>query len=70
MSTYYAIVSDDNTGPAVGVGTTKEEAWADAAEWAGPGRDGYKAVEITAASFAAIKGGNPDAVVRVADTNE
>lgn len=58
--TYIAIIAEDKSGPAYGVGTTEAEARNEAREY-GFGDDGI-AIEITEDSYNAIKGGNPDAV--------
>lgn len=58
--TYIAIIAEDKSGPAYGVGTTEDEARAEAREY-GFGEDGI-AIEITKESFEAIRDGNPDAV--------
>lgn len=61
--TYYAVIASDNSGPALGIGTTPFEAWDDACEWAGvTGTDDVWVVEITPESYARIANGNPDAV--------
>ena len=57
---FIAIIADDKSGPAYGIGTTEAEARADAAE-SGFGAEGI-AIEITEESYNAIRAGNPDAV--------
>lgn len=57
---YIAIIADDKSGPAYGVGTTEQEARSMAAE-SGFGDEGI-AVEITEESYNTILAGNPDAV--------
>lgn len=53
-----AIVNEDKSGPAYGVGKTEIEARKDAAKW---GFTGGVAVEITEECYARILAGNPDA---------
>jgi hypothetical protein len=57
-----AIIKDDDTGPALGVGATEESAWLDAEHWAGEDcRPGHKCIRIFNHTYKAIKRGNPDA---------
>lgn len=58
---YIAIVNEDETGPALGVGTSVEAAWYDAGIWGIKDRDGCKAVGIRRETYEAIRAGNPDA---------
>lgn len=65
----YAIVASDKSGPALGIGTSEQGAWADAEEWCadkeGLDPDGLTCIEITDASYVKILDGNPDAVEEV-----
>lgn len=61
---YYAITAADGSGPALGVGCTKDEAWRDAERWAGMvdrHGQGWVCREITDDSFQRVMAGNPDA---------
>lgn len=68
---YYAIVAADRSGPAYGVGESPDEAWKHTAVSGTPfpnaGETQTVAVEITPMSYAAVKAGNPDAWLAVAD---
>lgn len=66
---YYAIVKNEGlngSGPALGIGTSKVEAWKDCQNWtdltpenfAG---DEYRCIEITEESFEHVQNGDPDA---------
>jgi len=61
---FYAILSKDTSGPALGVGITWSEAWKDAYTFANEdsGWESYEPREITESSYQRIKAGNPDAV--------
>lgn len=61
MKTYIAIVADDKSGPAYGVGETESEARASAADSGFDETDGI-AIEITEDSYNRIQAGDPDAV--------
>lgn len=58
---WYAVVEQDASGPALGLGRTENEAWAEAME-CGTNRHGLKVVEITAESAEQIIAGNLDNV--------
>tara|TARA_R100001244_G_scaffold105775_2_gene78474 strand:+ start:2100 stop:2288 length:189 start_codon:yes stop_codon:yes gene_type:complete len=57
----YAIISEDISGPAYGIGTTEAAARINAVE-SGFRKDAGISVEITEASFLAIEAGDPDAI--------
>jgi hypothetical protein len=60
---YYAVVNEDGSGPAFGIGTTPRHAELDAKKWTDM-LDGTKVVEITPEAHAAVTAGNPDAWTR------
>lgn len=62
---YYAIIAPDGDGPAWGIGHTPSGACSDCLQW-GFDPAGGRVIEITAASYAAIEEGNPDAWKAVA----
>lgn len=60
---HVAILAEDGSGAALGVGRTEAEAWAEAEEWTGsPDRVGLAAFPVSPSSAALIRAGNPDAV--------
>jgi hypothetical protein len=60
---YYAVVNQDGSGPAFGIGTTPTEANRDAQQWT-DNLAGTKVAEISPAAYEAVKAGNPDAWTR------
>lgn len=58
----WAIVGEDLSGPALGVGPTEDDAWADAAKWGTRDQGGVRAVRITRESYDRVQSGNPDAI--------
>lgn len=63
---YYAIINKDNSGPAFGIGTNKDDAWSNASIYTDFSRETLeedcKCVTITTNSYNRIINGNPDAV--------
>lgn len=57
---YFALVNNDNSGPAFGAGLSEGAAEQDAARWSGQDYPDTKTVEITRKSYFAVKAGNPD----------
>lgn len=62
---FIAILAEDKSGAAYGVGTTEADARANAVESGFAANDGI-AIEITEASYNRILAGNPDAVEEAA----
>ena len=57
----FAIVNDDNSGPAFGIGHSRGSARADAIFWGLTDHQTTKAIEITPASYDAVQAGHSDA---------